>query len=89
MSNLKAICLLLFNQPSICLATIRINTYCNITHKLATIQVLSPNYQKKNPKMKLILLLVAMMALFSSLALAGGKSSKYAKDPKKSKGHGV
>ena len=38
--------------------------------------------------MKLILLLVAMMVLFSSFALAGGKPSKYAKKPSKN-GEGV
>jgi len=39
--------------------------------------------------MKLILLLVAMTALFSGLALAGNKPpQKYAKNPK-SKGQGV
>ena len=38
--------------------------------------------------MKLILLLVAMTALFSGLALAGGKPSKNAKNPSKN-GAGV
>lgn len=48
---------------------------------------LTSNITQRN-KMKLILLLVAMTALFSSLALAGGKPSKYAKNPSKN-GAGV
>ena len=45
----------------------------------------------KRTKMKLTLLLIAMMALFSSLALAGPNKgpSKYAKNAAKSKGNGV
>lgn len=91
MSDLKANSLLLFtNQAYVQRTHPNGQTLPHLTRTVASLQKHFA-HEPENDKMKLTLLLVATMALFSSLVLAGPNKgpSKYAKNAAKSKGEGV